>query len=231
MTRAFLTLTRLGRALVALAAAPVLAGCGLGIFTSPPLPPTAMGPAYRASTQVVAAGAGGIYQSGRALAFFEDPRAHNVGDVITIRLTEAFNASKTATTQTEKDQSSVMNAPVIGSWNPVGDSSLIAKRGFTGNGTATQQNALTGSITAVVTEVLPNGNLLITGERALQLNQGEEFVKVMGVVRVADVQLDNSVTSDRIADARISYNGKGVIDASNRQGWLARFFNSPISPY
>jgi flagellar L-ring protein FlgH len=231
MIRARHLLTRLARALPALGLAPVLAGCGLGIFTSPPLPPTAMGPAYRASTQVAAAGDGAIYQSGRSLAFFEDPRARRVGDVITIRLTEAFNASKTATTQTEKDQSSVMNAPVIGSWTPVGDTSLIAKRGFTGNGTATQQNALTGSITAVVTEVLPNGNLLISGERALQLNQGEEFVKVMGVVRIADVQLDNSVTSDRIADARISYNGKGVIDASNRQGWLARFFNSPVSPY
>jgi len=50
-------------------------------------------------------------------------------------------------------------------------------------------------------------------------------------VRAVDVQLDNSVTSDRIADARISYNGKGVIDAANRQGWLARFFNSPVLPY
>jgi flagellar L-ring protein precursor FlgH len=231
MTRALLPLIRFGRALAALAAAPALAGCGFGIFSSPPLPPAAVGPAYRAATQLQTASTGAIYQAGRGTSFFEDARAHNVGDVITIRLTEAFNASKTATTQTEKDQSSVMNAPVIGSWNPVGDTSLIAKRGFSGNGTATQQNALTGSITAVVTEVLPNGNLLISGERALQLNQGEEFVKVMGVVRVADVQLDNSVTSDRIADARISYNGKGVIDASNRMGWLARFFNSAASPY
>ena len=108
---------------------------------------------------------------------------------------------------------------------------MVAKRGFNGNGTSSQQNQLTGSITAVVTEVMPNGNLLISGERALQLNQGEEFVKVAGVVRPMDVQVDNSVTSDRIADARISYNGKGVIDGTNRMGWLARFFNSPLTPY
>jgi flagellar L-ring protein precursor FlgH len=235
MTRTAQFLARRAGALAALTTLALLAGCGLlrgaGIFSSPPLPPAAMGPAYRASVQTTTASDGAIFQAGRTTSFFEDARAHNVGDVITIRLTEAFNASKTATTQTEKDQSSVMTAPLIGGSTPVGDTSLVAKRGFTGNGTATQQNALTGSITAVVTEVLPNGNLLISGERALQLNQGEEFVKVVGVVRVIDVQLDNSVTSDRIADARISYNGKGVIDAANRQGWLARFFNSPLSPY
>ena len=220
------------RALVPAALA-LLGGCvdSAGIFRSPPLPPAATGPAYRAAAQLPGPSDGAIFQAGRSTSYFEDARAHNVGDVITIRLQEAFNASKTATTQTEKDQSSVMQAPIIGSWTPIGSSSLTGKRGFSGNGTATQQNQLTGSITAVVTEVLPNGNLLIAGERALQLNQGEEFVKVSGVVRAVDVQLDNSVTSDRIADARISYNGKGVIDAANRQGWLARFFNSPVMPY
>ena len=211
--------------------AALLAGCSTGAFTSPSLPPPAVGPAYRAAASLPGPSAGAIYQAGRSTAFFEDARAHNVGDVITIRLQEAFNASKTASTQTEKDQSTALTAPVIGGWNPLAGTSLTGKRGFTGNGTSTQQNQLSGSITAVVTEVLPNGNLLIAGERALQLNQGEEYVKVAGVVRAVDVQLDNSVTSDRIADARISYNGKGVIDASNRQGWLARFFNSPIAPY
>jgi flagellar L-ring protein precursor FlgH len=218
-------------AVALLGALSLLGGCSAGLFTAPPLPPPAVGPAYRAAANLPGPSAGAIYQAGRSTSFFEDARAHNVGDVITIRLQEAFNASKTASTQTEKDQSTALTAPVIAGWNPLAATSLTGKRGFTGNGTSTQQNQLSGSITAVVTEVLPNGNLLIAGERALQLNQGEEFVRVAGVVRAVDVQLDNSVTSDRIADARISYNGKGVIDASNRQGWLARFFNSPIAPY
>jgi flagellar L-ring protein precursor FlgH len=217
--------------LLALLPAALLAGCGAGIFRSPPLPPTAVLPAYRASAGSSGAGDGAIYHAGFGTSFFEDARAHNVGDILTIRLTEAFNATKTATTATEKDQSTVLSSNQVAGSNVVGQTNLAGKRGFAGNGTATQQNALTGSITAVVTEVLPNGNLLITGERALQLNQGEEFVKVAGVVRLIDIQADNSVTSDRIADARISYNGKGVIDAANRQGWLARFFNSPIAPY
>ncbi|HUO95024.1 MAG TPA: flagellar basal body L-ring protein FlgH [Steroidobacteraceae bacterium] len=219
------------RPLIVLAAL-ALGGCGTDLLKAEKLPPAAEGPAYRAAQAAAPATDGSIYSATRSVAFFEDPRGHRVGDVITIRLQEAFNASKTASTQTQKDNSTTLSAPSFAGKLPLnGDTSLAAKRAFTGNGTATQQNALTGSITAVVTEVLPNGNLLISGERALQLNQGEEFVRVQGVVRVVDVQADNSVTSDRIADARISYNGKGVIDQSNRQGWLARFFNSPITPF
>lgn len=220
------------RPLATLLAAVALAGCNAGLIRNAKLPPAAEGAAYRASQTAPVAVNGAIYQPAQALAYFEDPRGHRVGDVITIRLTEAFNASKTASTQTQKDNSTTLSAPLFAGKLPLnGDTTLGAKRAFTGNGTATQQNALTGSITAVVTEVLPNGNLLLSGERALQLNQGEEFVRVQGVVRVVDVQADNSVTSDRIADARISYSGQGVIDASNKQGWLARFFSSPVTPF
>jgi len=218
--------------LLALLVAAALAGCGTGLVKNAPLPPAAEGAAYRASQVAPPAVNGAIYQPAQALAYFEDARGHRVGDVITIRLQEAFNASKTASTQTQKDNSTTLSAPSFAGKLPLnGDTTLAAKRAFTGNGTATQQNALTGSITAVVTEVLPNGNLLISGERALQLNQGEEFVRIQGVVRVVDVQADNSVTSDRIADARISYSGQGAIDQANRQGWLARFFSSPLSPF
>ena len=226
------TAARAVRFVALLASAASLAGCGAGVLRSPKLPPAAVGPAYRAGQNLPPAADGAIYQQGRALAFFEDPRAHRVGDVITIRLTEAFNASKTASTQTQKDNSTSLTQPSLGGKLLLsGDTNLTAKRAFTGNGTTSQTNALTGSITAVITEVLPNGNLLIAGERALQLNQGEEFVRVAGVVRPIDVQNDNSVTSDRIADARISYNGKGVVDDSNRQGWLGRFFSSALAPF
>jgi flagellar L-ring protein FlgH len=220
------------RVVVALAVTATLGACNAGLIMNAKLPPAADGAAYRAAQTPPGLANGAIYQQAQSLSYFEDPRGHRVGDVITIRLTEAFNASKTASTQTQKDNSTLLAPPLFGGKMPIGgDTSLTAKRSFTGNGTATQQNALTGSITAVVTEVLPNGNLLISGERALQLNQGEEFVRVQGVVRVIDVQADNSITSDRIADARISYNGQGVIDASNKQGWLARFFSSPITPF
>ena len=223
---------RLAPRLLAVLPAVALAACNAGYIRNARLPPAAEGAAYRAAQRSVAPVNGAIYQQAQAYSFFEDPRGHRVGDVITIRLTEAFNASKTASMKTQKDNDTTLQAPMFAGKLPLnGDTTLAAKRAFTGNGTATQQNALTGSITAVITEVLPNGNLLISGERALQLNQGEEFVRVQGVVRVLDVQVDNSVTSDRIADARISYNGQGVLDDANRQGWLARFFASPITPF
>ena len=227
--------TRTGRALrplIATLAVGALAACNAGYIRNAKLPPAAEGAAYRAAQTTSAPVGGAIYEPARAVSYFEDPRGHRVGDVITIRLTEAFNASKTASMKTQKDNDTTLSAPMFAGKLPLnGDTTLAAKRAFNGNGTATQQNALTGSITAVVIEVLPNGNLVISGERALQLNQGEEFVRVQGVVRVLDVQVDNSVTSDRIADARISYNGQGVIDDANKQGWLARFFSSPITPF
>jgi flagellar L-ring protein precursor FlgH len=79
--------------------------------------------------------------------------------------------------------------------------------------------------------VQPNGNLVVQGDKTLKLNQGDEFVHVAGVVRRADIATDNTVTSDKVADAHISYSGKGVIDSSNHMGWLARFFNSGYAPY
>ena len=82
-----------------------------------------------------------------------------------------------------------------------------------------------------VIEVQANGNLVVQGDKTLKLNQGDEFVHISGVVRPADIATNNTVTSDKVADAHISYSGKGVIDSSNRMGWLARFFNSVFAPF
>jgi len=71
----------------------------------------------------------------------------------------------------------------------------------------------------------------LQGDKTLKLNQGDEFVHVSGVVRCADIATDNTVSSDKIADAHISYSGRGVIDSANRMGWFARFFNSKYAPY
>jgi flagellar L-ring protein FlgH len=95
----------------------------------------------------------------------------------------------------------------------------------------TQSNSLAGSLTVTVVDVQANGNLVVQGDKALHLNQGDEYVHVAGVVRPADIATDNTVTSDKIADAHISYSGKGVVDSTNRVGWLARFFNSPFAPF
>ncbi|MDH5594565.1 MAG: flagellar basal body L-ring protein FlgH, partial [Gammaproteobacteria bacterium] len=92
-------------------------------------------------------------------------------------------------------------------------------------------NSLTGNISVTVVEVLPNGNLVIRGEKIISLNQGDEYVRVAGIVRAQDVTSKNTVLSTQIADAHISYGGNGMVADSNKLGWLARFFVSAIMPF
>ena len=90
---------------------------------------------------------------------------------------------------------------------------------------------MNGSITVTVAEVLPNGNMIVRGEKWLTLNQGEEYIQISGIVRPQDVRTDNTIFSTLVADARIAYSGKGMLANANSPGWLARFFNSPIWPF
>jgi flagellar L-ring protein precursor FlgH len=79
--------------------------------------------------------------------------------------------------------------------------------------------------------VLPNGNLVIRGEKWLTLNTGEEFIRLEGIVRSKDVSADNMVMSNRIANARIQYSGKGALADAQEAGWLSQFFLSPLNPF
>jgi flagellar L-ring protein FlgH len=180
---------------------------------------------------------GAIYQQGQQIELFADLKARRVGDVLTIRLTESTNASKNAATKTAKTTAvnntgpTVMGRTITAAGVPIFTTTLSGADSFDGSGSSTQGNTLAGSLTVTVMAVQPNGNLVVQGDKTLKLNQGDEFVHVSGVVRCADIATDNTVTSDKIADAHISYSGRGVIDAANRMGWLARFFNSAFAPY
>ena len=108
--------------------------------------------------------------------------------------------------------------------------SIDANRDFDGSATSQQQNSLRGEITVSVHAVQPNGILEIRGEKWLTLNQGDEYIRLSGLVRADDIQNDNSVSSQRIADARISYAGRGALSDANAAGWLTRLFNHPLFP-
>ncbi len=101
---------------------------------------------------------------------------------------------------------------------------------FTGKGEAEQSNALSGELSVTVIAVRSNGTMLVRGEKALTLNRGDEHVQLSGIVRASDIGPDNRIASTRLADARISYTGKGEIARASRQGWLQRFF-SMVSPF
>ncbi len=180
---------------------------------------------------------GAIYQAGREVVLAENPVAHHVGDIVTIILNEQMAAQKSATTTTSKDTNiampgpTLLGRPVTVNGTPILLNNMDNSTKFAGQGASAQSNSLTGHLTATVLKVLPNGNLLIAGEKQIGLNQGKEFVRITGVIRPLDLAADDSIPSFRVASAHIAYSGKGAIADANAQGWLSRFFNSPWAPF
>jgi len=181
--------------------------------------------------EMPASAPGTISYAGGGMALFEDTRAHNVGDLLTIQLVESTTAKKSATTNTSKDDSVAIGATSVMGYNLKTDSSVSNKRAFAGAGDSAQSNTLTGSVTVMVVQRLANGNLLVRGEKQLQLNQGSEYVRIEGIVRPVDIATDNTIQSSRVGNARVAYAGRGALADANAQGWLTRFFNSPWIPF
>ncbi len=176
--------------------------------------------------------AGGLYRPGYGGGLTADRRALRVGDILTIVLNESTQSSKSAGTRIGKSSSVGVGVPqVLGKDYPDLETSLSAGREFDGSAQSSQRNQLLGSIAVTVHQVLPNGVLLVKGEKRLRLNQGDEYIRLSGLVRVDDIDRYNRVSSQSVANARISYAGRGLLDDSNSPGWLARFFNHPIFPF
>ena len=179
---------------------------------------------------------GAIYDPETALPLFETARARHEGDIITIYLLEKTNASKNATLQQMKNDTNVVqNKVFLGRPIELGggysmDFNLSNQRQFNGQAQAVQNNQLAGSISVTVNRVLANGNLVIQGEKWVKINQGEEYIRLSGIVRPQDIRADNSTTSYRIANARISYGGTGQVNNTNAQGWLSRIMWGPLFP-
>lgn len=180
---------------------------------------------------------GSIYQEGMRVAFFDDMRAKHVGDILTILLLENTSASKSAKTSTSKNQNVDQKPPKIAGSRVTRDGKDIlnnkveSRRKFSSDGATSQRNSLNGTITVTVAKVLPNKNLIVRGEKIIMLNQGNEYIRFMGIVRPIDIRPDNTVDSSRIANVQISYGGQGVINDANRMGWLARYFQSSAWPF
>lgn len=227
--RPITSLFRLGAAVAALA----LAGCAT-------MGPSADDGQWAATAPVQPQAApvadGSIYHDASNMELFADPRAHRVGDILTIVLQESTQASKKATTSTSKKDKTSLDAPTIlgqgvtlnGNPASIG---LSGDRSFAGDGSSSQSNQLSGQITVTVAQRLSNGNLVVRGEKWLTINQGQEMVRISGIVRPQDINPDNSVSSSRVADARIAYTGRGSLADANTQGWLSRFFNSKWMPF
>lgn len=191
-------------------------------------------PTYSMAAVRPAPANGGIFQADNGYApLTSGARAAQVGDIITIQLVEATQASKSTAANTARDGGIGLTPPTTGIFSKLfspSDATASGTQGFKGTGGASQSNSLSGEITVTVAQVFPNGTMLVRGEKALTLNRGDEYIQISGLVRQADVTPDNRVYSTRVADARITYTGKGEIARASRQGWLQRFF-SMLSPF
>ena len=217
--------------LFGLAAAALSAPAHAGLFGSKQPKPN-YAPVY-APAPVAPAANGAIFQAVNGYApLTSGARASMVGDVLTILLVERTQATKSAASNTDRSGTIGLTPPATG---PLAlfDPSDVAASGtakFDGKGAATQSNALSGEISVTIAAVYPNGTYLVRGEKLLTLNRGDEMIRISGIVRAADISTDNRVLSTRVADARISYAGKGDVARASKPGWLSSFF-SIISPF
>ncbi len=194
-----------------------------------PVPASAMLPPVQAT--------GSIYQAGYDMRLFEDQTARRVGDILTVKLSEQTQALKRSELDSSKDNSVSVSAPTL--WGVAAstfmgkdlETSLETAIDYEGEGQARQSNSLTGDITVSVVQVLPNGNLKIRGEKRVTLNQGDEYIRLSGIVRQRDITTANTVLSTQVADATIMYTGTGAVADASKVGWFARIFMSPWFPF
>ena len=198
------------------------------------VPPAAIPP--------VPQGNGSIYQTGFERAWFENLSARRVGDILVINLVEDTEAIQTNSGKVDKSTSTSILSPTLfgrglsfglpglkGSYNL--NQSLASDHSFEGDGENTQNNEFSGSVSVMVTEVLPNGYLRVRGEKRIGMTGGNEYIRVSGIIRPEDIDTRNTVDSTRVADATLIYVGDGQVSAASKMGWLAKFFISALMPF
>lgn len=180
---------------------------------------------------------GSIFHAQTANSLYSDAKARRVGDIITVVLRENTQASKSASTNTARDTEMTVD-PIIGLGGVAetinGQSvqlDLNTTNQFQADSTANQSNNLNGNISVTVIQVMPNNHLVVRGEKWLTLNNGDEYIRVTGIVRPADINPANEVLSTRLANARIQYSGTGTLAKSQNHGWLSKFFTSGFWPF
>ncbi|MDY6977107.1 MAG: flagellar basal body L-ring protein FlgH [Pseudomonadota bacterium] len=179
---------------------------------------------------------GSLFRAHLANSLYSDVTARQVGDIITVVLSENTAATKSANTSTSRDTNADIQ-PITGlAGNPInigGESiqfGLGASNDFSGDAAANQTNSLQGAISVTVVDVLPNKNLIVRGEKWMTLNHGDEYIRLTGVIRPLDINPDNQIESTKIANARIQYSGTGTFARAQEKGWLTKFFSSSWWP-
>lgn len=171
---------------------------------------------------------GSLYQTASYRPPFEDHRARMVGDVVTILITENVTASQKSSSTANR--SSSMDAGVLAF--PFANASSLGKlsinsstnNDFAGAGATESANRFSGSITTTVVDVLPNGHLVLAGEKQIGVNQNVDVLRFSGTVDPRSIQAGGMVSSTQVANARIESRGRGAQNEAQTVGWIARFF-------
>lgn len=215
--------TEMVRRLVLMAVALTTVGCAT---TSEPLVHSpGFAPVHPVELDKPRLATGAIFDASRADTWFGRNRNFKIGDVVTVLLNESLQANRAQTTDVSRAASNdVIPAGVstqIGSWGPAtsGINLNDANISSSGSGSSDQAASLIGSVAVTVIDVLPNGNLVLRGEKQLQMTEGTEVIQVSGIVRQADIAPNFTVQSRRLANAQISYRGNGDVANAAKPGW------------
>lgn len=188
--------------------------------------------------------AGSLWQPG-SKHFFKDSRAGSVGDILTVLVSESTDAETEAKTETTRDHNqgagitnvlrstaSFLKSPAALAGAAATDNLINtdSERAFTGEGKTERTDTLTGTVAAVVTQILPNGYLVIQGKREVVVNYELQELNIQGIVRPEDISAANTIESSKIAEARIFYAGRGIVDETQTPSYGVRFLDK-VMPF
>lgn len=175
---------------------------------------------------------GSIFQSATYRPLFEDFRARLVGDTLTVQIVEKVSATQTSTSSIDKSGSLTGSITALPGVNPAafvrGTAAGSSANTFAGKGATVNSNDFSGTITVVVRQVLPNGHLLIAGEKQIGVNENVDVLRFSGLVDPRAIQPGNSVQSAQIANVRLEQRGRGQQSEAQAIGWLGRVFLSVL---
>ena len=175
---------------------------------------------------------GSIYSTSSSGLFSSDRRAKKVGDILSVTLSETFSSNKAVSnSSTKADAIGAEVGPTGVLRNFAGLGGSASKTNSLAGAMATNQsNSLSGTLSATVVRVFPNGNLEIKGQKKLRITEGTEYIRLSGIIRPQDISTTNSVSSSKIAEAQIEYVGAGILDSASKPGWGSAIFRA-ISPF
>ena len=227
--------------IITLASFLTLSGCAHWLDDAGLRDETILPPAYPIDAPPPAKVNGTIYQPGYEVSLYRDHIAHRIGDILTVKLEETTLGQKQAQMKTDKkSQNNTNNGTTSNNPSTVGGSPLrpvffgqavkefIFNNGsdfqFDGKGQTNQSNKLEGTISVTIVRILSNENMVIQGESWITINQGREYVRLTGIVRPEDIDANNIVSSQRVANARIAYSGAGQVGNTARGGLLTQLY-------